>query len=64
MNLFKFPETSCKKIDSLIIDFWWGHATAERHIHSVSKDNLRLPKAQGGLGFRSFMEFNDALLAK
>lgn len=64
MNLFKFPETICKELDSLLSNFWWGHATRERHIHWVSQDILKLPKAQGGMGFISFMDFNDGLLAK
>lgn len=64
MNLFKFPKSICKEMDSLVTNLRWGPDIRERHIHWVSKDILRLPKAQGGLGFQSFMEFNDALLAK
>lgn len=45
MNLFKFLESICKEMDSLVINFWWGHDMKERHIHWVSKDLIRLPKA-------------------
>lgn len=64
MNLFKFSTSICKEIDSLISNFWCRHNREEKHIHWVSKYTLGLPKAKGGLGFRCFMDFNDALLEK
>lgn len=64
MNLFKFPVTLCKEIDSMIAKFWWGHDTAWKHIHWLSKDTLGLPKAKGRLGFGNFIDFNDVLLVK
>lgn len=64
MNIFKFPANVCNDLDSLTFKFWWGHKGKERHIHWISRDTLGLPKAVGGLGLRSFMDFNEALLAK
>lgn len=64
MNLFKFPAILCKEMDSMIAKFWWGQDTAQKHIHWLSKDTLGLPKVNGKLWFRSFMDFNDALLVK
>lgn len=64
MNIFKFPANVCNDLDSLISKFWWGHKGEERYRHWISRDTLGLPKAVGGLGLRSFMGFNDALLAK
>ncbi|KAM1294906.1 hypothetical protein ACFX1Q_015702 [Malus domestica] len=64
MNFFKFPATLCSEMDSLIAAFWWGQKGGEKRIHWVSKDLLGLPKQAGGMGFRGFKEFNDALLAK
>ncbi|KAM1383307.1 hypothetical protein PS2_035388 [Malus domestica] len=64
MNLFKFPDSICNELDSLIYGFWWGQKNGERKIHWVSKSELGLPKSAGGLGFRNFKSFNDALLAK
>lgn len=48
MNLFKFPATICKELDSLVMNFWSGHDKDERHIHWVFMETLRLPKARKG----------------
>ncbi|KAM1467482.1 hypothetical protein ACFX2I_032578 [Malus domestica] len=64
MYIFKFPATVCHDFDSLVADFWWGSQGDKRKTHWVSKEVFGLPKDMGGLGFRNFSDFNDALLAK
>ncbi|KAM2244521.1 hypothetical protein ACFXTI_005579 [Malus domestica] len=64
MSVFKFPKAVCHDLDSLIAEFWWGSVGDHRKTHWVSKHTLGLSKKDGGLGFRNFGDFNDALLAK
>lgn len=64
MSYFKFPTGLCHDISSLIRRFWWGASKGRRGIHWKAWDQLCRSKAEGGLGFRNFENFNMAMLAK
>ncbi|CAN1296474.1 Putative ribonuclease H protein At1g65750 [Linum perenne] len=63
-SVFRLPDTLLKKMDSIIARFWWAGDARRRTIHWCSIDKLSTSKGDGGLGFRSFREFNLAFLAK
>lgn len=40
MNIFLFPNSLCKEINSILANFWWGQKVDERRIHLVSWDSM------------------------
>lgn len=64
MSLFRLPISLCHQIQSMIINFWWGAKRDEKKVHWSKWRRLCSPKSQGGMGFRDFEAFNQALLAK
>ncbi|CAN1129854.1 Putative ribonuclease H protein At1g65750 [Linum perenne] len=64
MSVFFLSQTLTKKMDSLARKFFWSGSMDKRAIHWVNSDTLCETKAAGGLGFKSFTEFNLAMLAK
>ncbi|CAN1853577.1 Uncharacterized mitochondrial protein AtMg00310 [Linum perenne] len=63
-SCFMLPDTLLKKLDAVIAKFWWSGDVNRRAIHWCSKERLTDTKFNGGLGFRSFKEFNLAHLVK
>jgi hypothetical protein len=64
MSVFKLPRTLCKKINSMILRFWWGHKDNLSKVAWMGWDKMGLKKEGGGLGYRDLEFFNQALLAK
>ncbi|CAL1383881.1 unnamed protein product [Linum trigynum] len=64
MYLFHLPVNLNKKMDYLLTNFFWSGSMQKSSLHWCRKEVLCAPKFEGGLGFRSFKDFNMALLAK
>ncbi|KAF7820595.1 reverse transcriptase [Senna tora] len=64
MSCFKFPKKTCDALDRAIAKFWWGQKKEEGKIHWLAWSKLIKSKHEGGMGFREFSCFNDAMLAK
>ncbi|CAN1164106.1 Uncharacterized mitochondrial protein AtMg00310 [Linum perenne] len=47
-----------------MVKFWWGEVADRRRIRWRSWKRLCLGQEDGGMGFRTFQAFNQALLAK
>ncbi|GLT45911.1 hypothetical protein SLA2020_197070 [Shorea laevis] len=64
MSCFLFPSCTCKEINKLIRDFWWGQQHEERKLCWVSWQMMTQSKFYGGMGFKDLLCFNLAMLAK
>uniref|UniRef100_A0A803Q1R6 Uncharacterized protein n=1 Tax=Cannabis sativa TaxID=3483 RepID=A0A803Q1R6_CANSA len=64
MSCFKLPTTLCNQIESMMANFSWGSTSFGNSIHWKNWNSLCKAKIHGGLGFRNFIHFNQALLGK
>ncbi|KAM6553423.1 hypothetical protein CsatB_014185 [Cannabis sativa] len=64
MSCFIIPEGTCEEIEKLMVRYWWGSFQSKRKIHWRAWQKLCFSKRKGGLGFRRFVQYNQALLAK
>lgn len=64
MSIFRLPESVCEDLNKLACNFWWGADKGKRKTHWRAWSCLTKPKHNGGLGFRDFRLFNQALLAR
>ncbi|XP_024038343.1 uncharacterized protein LOC112097373 [Citrus clementina] len=64
MSVFKIPMGICDDIQRIIANFWWGYRNDKKAIHWSRWNKLSQAKCRGGMGFRDFTSFNQALVAK
>jgi hypothetical protein len=64
LSLFTIPISVANKLEKLQRDFLWGGMGNNLKHHLVGWDKVCVPKVKGGLGVRSLVLFNKALLGK
>ncbi|CAL1387380.1 unnamed protein product [Linum trigynum] len=64
MSCFKLPVSLCRLLDKHVARFWWGVVEGQPKTRWMSWRNMCRSKHEGGMGFRRFEQFNQALLAK
>ena len=64
MSVFKLPFEVCDDLNHMVRNYFWGAEKGKRKTHWYAWNKMTRPKCQGGLGFRDFRLFNQALLAR
>jgi hypothetical protein len=65
MSVFKLPKALCSNLDAIIRKFWWcPRKDSNKFYTPMAWESLCKPQSQGGLGFRQFECFNEAMLEK
>ena len=64
MGVFRLPRSVCNDLTRMVRNYWWGSNQGKRKTHWRAWDSIINPKEKGGLGFRDFRLFNQALLAR
>ena len=58
------PQGLCHEIEGLICKLWWGQRRDHQKIHWIKWGDMCDPKFEGGMSFKEFSLFNEALLTK
>ncbi|XP_020158424.1 uncharacterized mitochondrial protein AtMg00310-like [Aegilops tauschii subsp. strangulata] len=64
MGVSKLPMSVCDDLNRMVRNFWWGSSEGKRKTHWLAWPKILAQKMKGGLGFRDFRLFNQALLAR
>jgi hypothetical protein len=65
MSVFKLPKGLCVDLDAILRKFWWSpHTEGNSFFTPIAWSSLCKPFSDGGLGFRKFECFNEAMLSK
>jgi hypothetical protein len=64
MSCFKLSPVVCRKLTSAVSNYWWGSLLDNHKIHWLRWEKLTRSKSQGGMGFRDFTLFNQAMMGK
>jgi hypothetical protein len=65
MSSFLLSDSFCHKLDMVFKNLWWGFLRDKlRNLSLKSWSSMRLPKDQGGLGFRLMKDINLSLITK
>jgi hypothetical protein len=65
MSTSKFPKKLCNDLDAVVRKFWWSPRKEGNKCYSpLAWSELCKPLSFGGLGFQSFENFNEAMIAK
>jgi ribonuclease HI len=63
-SCFRIPVDICHKMKNCVADQWWGFEEGKKKMHWRSWAWLSTPKSLGGMGFRDFVLFNQAMLGR
>jgi hypothetical protein len=63
MACFNLSKSLCDDIGKLVCQYWCSQNDDVRKMHWVRWEKMKLPKEEGGLGFRDLYSINMAMLA-